>query len=281
MKRSKMWKRIAAVAVLAVAMTLCLTACGGSSSSEEAAGGDLMDKVVANGKLVVTMNTGNSPWTYKDGDEYDGFAVKLIQGYCAELGVECDIQPMKFESMIPAVNSGKADIICTNLSRTVARSQNVMFTDNIGIDYGVVIIRKGDPYKTIDDVNKSGVKLTTETGSSFEGVAASVFPNAEMNTVDTTPNAIQALKAKRADGMLTNLQIAKDIVKTESSLEIMEQTCYVDPMSFAVDGDPSSVTLLNSFNGYLEHIKADGTYGQLWKQYTGNDWDPNPDPVSF
>ena len=270
----------AVIIISAVAMVTVFTACGSSSSSS---GDDLMDKVVKAGELNVTLNTGNSPWTYKSGNGYDGFAVALIQGYCKELGVKCKITPMKFESMIPAVNSGKEDIICTNLSRTVERSQNVMFTENIGIDYGVVIIRKSDAgkLKTLDDVNKSSVNLTTETGSSFEGVAKSVFPKATMKTVDTTPNAIQALTSNRADGMLTNMQIAKDIVKKNPKLAIMDETCYVDPMSFAVDGSPSSVTLLNSFNGYLEHIKADGTYGKLWKKYTGNTWDPNADPVSF
>ena len=277
MKKSLL-KKIAVVGVAAAMMTVLFTGCGSSKSS-----GDLMDKVVKNGELVVTLNTGNSPWTYKDGDDYDGFAVALIKGYCKELGVKCKITPMKFESMIPAINSGKADIICTNLSRTVERSQNVMFTENIGVDYGVVIIKKSDSgkLKNLEAVNKKGVNLTTETGSSFETVAKNVFPKATMKTVDTTPNAIQALKSGRADGMMTNMQIAKDIVKKNTSLMIMKETCYVDPMSFAVDSDPSSVTLLNSFNGSLEHIKADGTYAKLWKKYTGNTWDPNADPVSF
>lgn len=274
--KTKGLKRIAALLAVVLTLSLCLTGCGSGSAGGE----ELLDKVIAAGELKVTMNTGNEPWTYQDGDNYDGFAIALVKGYCDAIGIKLSVNPMKFESMIPAVNEGQVDMVCTNLSRTVPRSANVMFTDAIAVDYGVAIIKKGS-FSKLADLNKKGVTLTTESGTVHEEVGKSTFPDAEMKTVDTTPNALQALKSGRADAFLTNLQIAKEMVEKDSSIEIMEENVFTDPMAFAVDSSYLSSSFLNSFNVYLENIKADGTYKALWKQYLGTEWYPNADQVSL
>lgn len=277
MKKIGAMKKVVAFMLSAMLM-VCLGACG-SSSSDGSASADkeaqTLNKVLKNGKLTVVLNIGNAPWTYKDDStgEYTGMAVELIQGYCDQLGVECSIEPLEFSSLISSVNSGKADIICTNLSRTVERSTNVMFSDPVGIDYGVVICKKG-AFSSLDEVNQEGVTLTTETGFSFEGVVADVFPNATMSAVDTTPNALAAVNAGRADGMVTNLAIAKELVAANEGLEIMEDYCYTDVMAFAVDNTYLNTTLLGSFNSYLRNIKSNGTYGEIYEKYIGTKWEP-------
>lgn len=270
----KKYTRIVIAQLLVISMVIALTACGDSGTT----GGSekqLLDQILAEGKLSVVMNIGNEPWTYKDSStgKYAGMAVDLIQGYCDELGVECAIEPMEFTSLINAVNSGKAEMICTNLSRTVERSTSVMFTDAIGSDYGVVICKKG-AYKSLDEVNQNSVTLTTETGSVWESVAEDVFPDSNFNTVDTTPNAVAALQAGRADCMVTDLAVAEQLVKEDDSLEIMNEYCYTDTMSFAVNNTYLNTTFLASFNSYMRNIKSNGTYNEIYKKYFDVDWEP-------
>lgn len=274
MKKKSLLKRSLVLVIGVLMAATMLAGCGGSSESASADSGDMMDRVVSAGKLVVTMNTGNKPWTYKDGNDYDGMAVALIKGYCEEMGIECDIQPMKFESMIPALNEGKVDIICTNLSRTVPRSQTVMFTDSIGCDYGVVVVKKGT-YKKLSEINNSKITITTEAGSVWEGLAADIFPDAKTSPVDTTPNSFQALKSGRADAVFTDGAIAREYVATDSSCEILSENAYTDTMAFAVDSNPGVVTFLNSFNSYMKNIKANGKYSELCEQYLGEEWVPD------
>lgn len=278
MKKVGTMKRAMAV-VMSVLLVFCLGACGSSSSGGSGSGdteAQTLNQILRKGEMTVVLNIGNAPWTYKDDStgEYTGMAVDLIQGYCDQLGVKCSIEPLEFSSLISAVNSQKADIICTNLSRTVERSTNVMFTEPIGSDYGVVICKKG-AFTSLDEVNKKDVTLTTETGSAFEGVVKQVFPDAKMSAVDTTPNALAAVKAGRADGMVTNLTVAKDLVAANDELEIMEEYCYTDIMGFAVDNTYLNTTFLASFNSYLKNIKSDGTYGKIYEKYYGTEWTPN------
>ncbi len=277
--KSKLFKKLAVVSAVVVAMTMCLTGCG-SGASSDAGGQELLAKVKESGKLTVTMNTGNEPWTFVDGDDYDGFAIALVKGYCESMEIELEVQPMEFESMIPAVNEGTVDMVCTNLSRTVPRSQNVMFTDSIGVDYGVAVINKGT-FTKLEELNSSDVTLTTESGTVHEEVGKSTFPDATMSTVDSTPNALQAVKSGKADAFLTNLQIAKEMVAKDDTIEIMEENVFTDPMAFAVNSSYLSSSFLNSFNVYLENIKADGTFAKMWNEYLGNDWYPDATQVSL
>lgn len=279
--KTKLSRSIAVLCAVIMAAAMCLTGCGGSSSAGGEGGEqELLKKVLADGKLVVTMNTGNEPWTFVDGDDYDGFAIALVRGYCEAMEIELEVQPMEFESMIPAVNEGTVDMVCTNLSRTVPRSQNVMFTDSIGVDYGVAVIKKG-AFKKLEELNKSGITLTTEAGTVHEEVGKSTFPDAEMKTVDSTPNALQAVKSSKADAFLTNLQIAKEMVAKDNTIEIMDENVFTDPMAFAVNSSYLSASFLNSFGVYLKNIKADGTFAKMWNEYLGNDWYPDPTQVSL
>lgn len=278
--KAKLFKRLAVVSAVVVTMAMCLTGCGGGQATDAGGGKELLAKVKENGKLTVTMNTGNEPWTFVDGDDYDGFAIALVKGYCESMEIKLEVKPMEFESMIPAVNEGTVDMVCTNLSRTVPRSQNVMFTDSIGVDYGVAVIKKGD-FAKLEDLNKSGVTLTTEAGTVHEEVGKSKFPDAEMKTVDSTPNALQALKSGKANAFLTNLQIAKEMVAKDDTIEIMKENVFTDPMAFAVNSSYLSSSFLNSFNVYLENIKADGTFAKMWNEYLKNDWYPDATQVSL
>lgn len=280
MKRIHGMRKISALVLACVLVASCLVGCGssGSTSGNSASGGgetELLAKVLDSGKLTVVLNIGNAPWTYKDDatGEYTGMAVDLIKGYCAALDVECDIQPMEFQSLIPAITSGKADIICTNLSRTVARSASVMYTDSVGSDFGVVLCKK-DKFASLDDVNQAAVTLTTEGGSIWESIAEDVFPNAKMSAVDTTPNAFAAVQAGRADCFITDLTIAKQLVATDPGMEIMDQYCYTDTMAFAVNNTYLSSSFVSSFNVYMRNIKSDGTYQELYKTYFDAEWTP-------
>ena len=71
-----------------VLLALCLTGCAtqsANSSSEE----DTLSQVMSSGKLVAAFEIGDEPWGYTDPatGNYTGFAVELISGFAASIGV--------------------------------------------------------------------------------------------------------------------------------------------------------------------------------------------------
>ena len=90
--------------------------------------GFLLSRVMASGKVVAAFNLANAPWEDKDpaSGNFTGMSVDLMQGFAKGIGVQVEFMPLEFGSLIPAIQAGKADIICTNLSRTMARSTKVL-----------------------------------------------------------------------------------------------------------------------------------------------------------
>ena len=61
---------------------------------------------------------------------------------CDKMGYELQIDDMMFESILAAVNSGKADFGAAGMTVTEERLESVNFTDTYANASQVVIVRK-------------------------------------------------------------------------------------------------------------------------------------------
>ena len=94
------------------------------------------------GKLVMATNAEFPPYEFREGDKITGFDVDMMTAVCDKLGYELQIDDMAFESVIPAVQSGKADVGVAGLSVTPDREKNVKFSDSYTVTHLVVMVRK-------------------------------------------------------------------------------------------------------------------------------------------
>ena len=65
-----------------------------------------------------------------------------MQAVCDILGYELSIENMEFDSIMSAIESGKADVGAAGLTVTEDRLKNVNFTDSYTTATQVVIVRK-------------------------------------------------------------------------------------------------------------------------------------------
>ncbi len=95
-----------------------------------------------NGTLVMATNAEFPPYESMSGDDIIGIDVDIMMAVCDVLGMELEIDNMEFDSIIAAVNSGKADVGVAGLSVTPDREENVSFTQGYATTTQVVIVRK-------------------------------------------------------------------------------------------------------------------------------------------
>lgn len=94
------------------------------------------------GTLVMATNAEFPPYESKEGDKIVGFDVDMMQAVCDDLGYELQIDDMAFDSIIPAIQSGKADVGVAGMSVTPDREKNVLFSDAYTSTRLVVMVRK-------------------------------------------------------------------------------------------------------------------------------------------
>lgn len=81
------------------------------------------------------------PYEYTEGNDIVGIDVDMAQAVADKLGMELKIEDMKFDAIITAVTTGKADIGVAGMTVTEDRLKNVAFTDTYASARQVIIVR--------------------------------------------------------------------------------------------------------------------------------------------
>lgn len=94
------------------------------------------------GKLVMATNAAFEPYEFVKDGKIVGIDVDMAQAVCDILGMELSIEDMKFDSIITAVQSGKADIGVAGMTITEDRKKNIDFTDPYTTATQVIIVNE-------------------------------------------------------------------------------------------------------------------------------------------
>jgi polar amino acid transport system substrate-binding protein len=106
------------------------------------------------------------PWVLRDQNELSGVAVDLTRAISKQIGVPIEYHPMIFADLIPAVDSGKIDVIATDMAITPEREQKVDFSRpyyNALPEALVVQSSDAAPYATLADLK--GLPVGAQKGS--------------------------------------------------------------------------------------------------------------------
>lgn len=95
----------------------------------------------SNGTLTMATNATFEPYEYYDGEDITGIDVDLARAICDKLGYELKVEDMEFDSIISAVQSGKADFGAAGMTITKDRLENIDFTDTYTTARQVIIVR--------------------------------------------------------------------------------------------------------------------------------------------
>ncbi|MBE5871834.1 MAG: transporter substrate-binding domain-containing protein [Lachnospiraceae bacterium] len=94
------------------------------------------------GTLTMATNAAFEPYEYYENDAIVGIDADIAQAICDKLGYELKIEDMEFDSIIAAVQSGKADFGAAGMTVTEDRLKNIDFTDPYTTATQVIIVRK-------------------------------------------------------------------------------------------------------------------------------------------
>ena len=97
-----------------------------------------------NGTLTMGTNAEFPPYEYYENNEIVGIDADIMKAIADKLGMELKIEDMAFDSIIPAVSTGKIDVGAAGFTVTEERKKNVNFTDTYATSKQVIIVRDGN-----------------------------------------------------------------------------------------------------------------------------------------
>lgn len=267
------------LSALILALTLCLvtlTACGGGNAATSTAGNDASTSaptsvdanaagytLAKDGVLTMATNAYFPPYEYYDGSDIIGIDVDIASKVAEKLGLELKVEDMEFDSIITAVQSGKADMGLAGMTVTEDRKKNVDFSDSYATGVQVVIVKEDSDIATLDDLKekKIGVQLST-TGDIY---ATDEFGKDYVVQYNKGNDAVMALTQGQVDAVIIDNEPAKSYVEANEGLKILDTAYAEEQYAACISKDNAELT--KAVNEALAELKADGTLQQIIDQY--------------
>jgi len=227
-----------------------------------------IEQIIKRGKIRVGMSA-FVPWAMKDKKgELIGFEVDVAKRLAKDLKIDAEFVLTEWSGIIPALLTGKFDVIIGGMTITPERNLKVNFT--IPYDYAgqsLVTNKKLRPdFKKIEDFNRSDVTIACRLGATSVYATKKYLPKAKIRLFDTEGAAVQELLNGRADGFVSSAPLpAQQAFRYPDTLRLIEEQLTKELIGFAVQkGDPDT---LNCFNNWIRNVENEG-----WLQERHNYW---------
>ena len=277
-----MKKKVLALTMAAL-MAASLTACGGGAKETTAADTTAADTAdttaaekteetsaeaagteAAGGVLVMATNAEFPPYEYHDGGEIVGIDAEIAKAIADELGMELEIEDIAFDSIIPEITSGKADMGLAGMTVTEDRKQSVDFTDTYAKASQKIIVKEDSAVASPDDL--TGVIVGVQQGTTGDIYVSDL--EADGTTVERYNKgfeAVQALSQGKIDAVVIDGEPAKTFVAQTEGLKILEESFTDEEYAIAVK--KGNTELLEKINGALKTLKDNGTLDEIVAKY--------------
>ena len=282
-----MKKKVLAITMAAL-MAASLTACGGGAKETTAAATTAEEKAedttaaeskdetsaeaaeteaakeAAGGKLVMATNAEFPPYEYHDGDAIVGIDAEIAKAIADELGMELEIEDIAFDSIIPEIVSGKADMGLAGMTVTEDRMQSVDFSDTYAKASQKIIVTEDSEIASPDDLK--GVIVGVQLGTTGDIYVSDL--EADGTTVERYSKgfeAVQALSQRKIDAVVIDGEPAKTFVAETQGLKILDESFTDEEYAIAVK--KGNTELLEKINGALKTLKDNGTLDEIVAKY--------------
>jgi polar amino acid transport system substrate-binding protein len=249
------------VAVIAAALVLGLA--GAAQSGEiqrKLIEESTIEQVAKRGVLRVGMST-FVPWAMTDKTgQLIGFEIDVATRLAKDMGVKVEFVPTKWAGIIPALLTGKFDVIIGGMGILPQRNLKVNFS--IPYDYsgvGIVAHRQlAAGFSRLEDFNRPEVIVTARLGSTAAMAADKLLPKAQKRFFDDESQVLQELANGRVHAMLAGIPLPTEqaLNQPDTLFLPIAGTITREPIGFALrKGD---VDTLNFFDSWIRVVEAEG-----------------------
>ncbi len=234
-----------------------------------------LDEIIARGELRVGLETGYMPFEMRDKKGgIIGFDVDLARLAARYMGVKLTLVNTQWDGIIPALLTGKFDLLMGGMTITPERNLKVNFCDPYVL-IGQTVLMNNKHRATVtryDQLNDARYVIAAKLGTTGDIAARKYLPNAQLKQFESEADAAMEVRSGRADAFVYDLPFnAVYVAQNPGSVVHLKEPFTQEALGWAVrKGDPD---MLNWMNNFLAQIKRDGIYDALYqKWFEGTAW---------
>ncbi|NLG13865.1 MAG: transporter substrate-binding domain-containing protein [Lentisphaerae bacterium] len=253
----------------AIVCALVLVSLVGCKKAEQASGGRL-EKLKSAGKIVVYTNPEFPPYEYVgEGGKIVGCEIDIVHKIADRIGVEAELVSAEFDSIIGAVQAGKADLGASGFTINDERKEKVDFSDPFIVSVQYLVIPENSPIAKVEDF--AGKKIAGQNGTTgFMMVEDAINKGilkgkgTELKSYNNAPDAVVAMKNGQADAVVIDELVAQMLAKKNPGMKTIPMVKAdgqgLDaPEEFGMIVAKGNQDIIDIINEVIKEMKADGS----------------------
>lgn len=242
--------------VLPLLATFALIAFGSSVSAEETAK-----------PLIVGMELAYPPFEMTDtSGKPTGVSVDLATDLAKSLGRPVVIENTAFDGLIPALKTGKIDLVISSMTATAERAQSIDFSEPY-ISTGLsLLLKKDSTAKGIADLDREGVKVAVKKGTTGHIFATNNLKKAQVLVLDKESAAVLEVSQGKADAFIYDqMSVYQNWQRNKETTQAILEPFQKE--SWAVGIRKGNDELKAQVNRFIKEYREKGGFEQLGERY--------------
>ncbi|WP_145410894.1 ABC transporter substrate-binding protein/permease [Paenibacillus xylanexedens] len=215
-------------------------------------------------KLVLGTSADFAPYEFhkviNGKDEIVGFDIEIAKEIAADLGAELVIEDMGFDGLLPALQSGRVDLVISGMTPTDERKKSIDFSDTYYKSKQVIMIRTEDTnkYQTMADLQNE--KIGVQKGSIQETIGQGIS-GAKLTALDKISDIVLQLQTKRVNAAIVEDTVAAGYL--DDVIGLAPIAVDEEQVEAAIGIRKGNTELLNAVNSTLERLKSENRIEEM------------------
>jgi len=217
--------------------------------------------------LIVGMELAYPPFEMTDpSGKPTGVSVDLATDLAKSLGRPVVIQNTAFDGLIPALKTGKVDLVISSMTATAERAKSIDFSDPY-ISTGLcLLLKKDSTAKGIADLDREGVKVAVKKGTTGHLYATNHLKRAMILVLDKDSAAVLEVSQGKADAFIYDqMSIYQNWQRNKETTQAILEPFQKE--SWAVGIRKGNDELKTQVNRFIKEYREKGGFEQLGERY--------------
>lgn len=218
--------------------------------------------------LTVACDTNFMPFEFKQDGEYVGFDIDVWDAIAQDLGLDYKLQPMAFNGIIPALQSGNIDAAIAAITIKSSREEVVDFSHPY-YDAGLRVLVSADEnsIKGLEDLN--GKIIATKIGTTSADYVRDNIDAKDVTLFQNIDAAYMELRTGGADAVLFDAPAVMYYANTAGEGAVKVVGPLYQGQSYGI-AFPQGSDLREKVNISLLKLIENGEYAEIFEKWFGS-----------
>lgn len=214
-------------------------------------------------KLVIGMELAYPPFEMRDeSGQPAGVSVDLAHALGGKLGRPVDIQNLPFAGLIPALKTGKIDLIISSMTATPERAQSIDFSAPYLATGLCMLVRAKSTIATVADLDRPALAVAVVKGTTAHVFAGQKIKAAKVLVFDKPAACVLEVTQGKCDAFLIDQMTALENWRKNPDTTRAVLTPFQEEQ-WAIGLRKGDSDLQAKVNAFLAEFRAGGGFDKL------------------